>query len=199
MRVTCVAILKYNGADADPYVLGIASDVSNFGYFQRQTVREMLSFVSRTIIRRTAPGQRQSVQHEEYYVHASNKNGLSAITFVDREYPARSAFYFLNKVLEDFEGLAKDSWKTLRADSEIGNALCETSLKEYQDPAAADKLLKVQRELDETKVVLHKTIDSLLARGEKLDSLVEKSTDLSMASQVFYKQARKQNQCCVIV
>ena len=30
----------------------------------------------------------------------------------------------------------------------------------------------------------HKTIDSLLARGEKLDSLVEKSTDLSMASQV---------------
>jgi hypothetical protein len=44
----------------------------------------------------------------------------------------------------------------------------------------------------------HKTIDSLLARGEKLDSLVEKSTDLSMASQVFYKQARRQNQCCVI-
>lgn len=29
----------------------------------------------------------------------------------------------------------------------------------------------------------HKTIDSVLARGEKLDSLVEKSSDLSMASQ----------------
>ena len=64
MRVTCIAILKYNGEDADPFLLGIASDVSNFGYFQRQTVREMLAFVSRTIIRRTAPGQRQSVQHE---------------------------------------------------------------------------------------------------------------------------------------
>jgi len=199
MRVTCIAILKYNGEDADPYLLGIASDVSNFGYFQRQTVREMLAFVSRTIIRRTCPGQRQSVQHEEYYVHASNKNGLAAITFVDREYPARSAFYFLNKVLEDFEGLSKDAWKTARADGEVGNAICESSIKEYQDPANADKLLKVQRELDETKVVLHKTIDSLLARGEKLDSLVEKSTDLSMASQVFYKQARKQNQCCIIV
>lgn len=31
----------------------------------------------------------------------------------------------------------------------------------------------------------HKTIDSVLERGEKLDSLVEKSSDLSMASQVF--------------
>lgn len=30
----------------------------------------------------------------------------------------------------------------------------------------------------------HKTIDSVLERGEKLDTLVEKSNDLSMASQV---------------
>mmetsp|Transcript_11320 Transcript_11320/g.15411 ORF Transcript_11320/g.15411 Transcript_11320/m.15411 type:complete len:200 (-) Transcript_11320:23-622(-) len=199
MRVTCITILKYNGENADPFVLGVGSDVSNFGYFQRQTVREMLQFVSRTIIRRTPPGQRQSVEHEEYYCHACNKNGLAAIAFVDREYPARSAFYILNKVLEDFEALSKEAWKTVTADAELGNLLCEAAVKDYQDPANADKLLKVQRELDETKVVLHKTIDSLLARGEKLDSLVEKSTDLSMASQVFYKQARKQNQCCIIV
>lgn len=33
-------------------------------------------------------------------------------------------------------------------------------------------------------LVQHKTIDSVLARGERLDSLVEKSSDLSAASQV---------------
>lgn len=32
-------------------------------------------------------------------------------------------------------------------------------------------------------LIQHMTIDSVLARGEKLDSLVEKSSDLSMASQ----------------
>jgi hypothetical protein len=49
-----------------------------------------------------------------------------------------------------------------------------------------------EREKAGLKVVLfdfvflqHKTIDSVLERGEKLDSLVEKSSDLSMASQVF--------------
>ncbi|PWA48152.1 synaptobrevin-like protein [Artemisia annua] len=56
---------------------------------------------------------------------------------------------------------------------------------DFQDPAEADKLLKIQRELDETKIILHKTIDSVLERGEKLDSLVEKSSDLSAASQYF--------------
>ncbi|KAG8050674.1 hypothetical protein GUJ93_ZPchr0009g136 [Zizania palustris] len=45
----------------------------------------------------------------------------------------------------------------------------------------------------------HKTIDSVLARGERLDSLVEKSSDLSVASQMFYKQAKKANSCCTIL
>mmetsp|Transcript_13019 Transcript_13019/g.41129 ORF Transcript_13019/g.41129 Transcript_13019/m.41129 type:complete len:82 (+) Transcript_13019:478-723(+) len=78
----------------------------------------------------------------------------------------------------------------------MGNELLEPALVKYQDPAQADKLAKIQKELDETKVILHKTIDSVLERGEKLDSLVDKSSDLSLASQMFYKQAKKQNQCC---
>lgn len=65
-----------------------------------------------------------------------------------------------------------------------------------QDPAQADKLTKIQRDLDETKIVLHKTIESMLERGEKLENLVDKSSDLSLASQMFYKQARKTNSCC---
>lgn len=40
-----------------------------------------------------------------------------------------------------------------------------------QDPAAADKLTKIQRDLDETKIILHKTIESVLDRGEKLDQV----------------------------
>ncbi|KAL6884593.1 hypothetical protein ACP4OV_010529 [Aristida adscensionis] len=67
------------------------------------------------------------------------------------------------------------------------------------DPAEADKLMKIQRDLDEIKIILdlmnksfsteqemgncsrNKTIESVLARGERLDSLVEKSSDLSAA------------------
>lgn len=55
--------------------------------------------------------------------------------------------------------------------------------------------MRVQQELDETKVVMHKTIESVLERGEKLDNLVERSNALSAQSKMFYKTAKKQNSC----
>lgn len=65
----------------------------------------------------------------------------------------------------------------------------------YQDPKQADTIMRVQQELDETKVVMHKTIESVLERGEKLDNLVERSNALSAQSKMFYKTAKKQNSC----
>eukprot|EP00957_Ditylum_brightwellii_P163066 12417420-Ditylum_brightwellii.AAC.1 len=91
-----------------------------------------------------------------------------------------------------------DSWKTVSVPESVAFPSIETYLQKYQDPAAADKVTKIQQDLDETTSILHKTIDSVLERGEKLDSLVEKSDDLSRQSKMFYKQAKKTNSCCVI-
>lgn len=48
--------------------------------------------------------------------------------------------------------------------------------------------MKIQKELDETKIVLHKTIESVLQRGEKIDDLVAKSDGLSAQSKMFYSE-----------
>ncbi|KAH6577093.1 hypothetical protein BASA60_000659 [Batrachochytrium salamandrivorans] len=69
-------------------------------------------------------------------------------------------------------------------------------LVKAQDPHSADPFMKVQRELDETKIVMHKTLDSLLQRGEKLDDLVARSEQLSDQSRMFYKTAKSTNACC---
>ena len=58
----------------------------------------------------------------------------------------------------------------------------------YQDPTQADSIMKIQKELDETKIVLHKTIESVLQRGEKIDDLVAKSDGLSAQSKMFYSK-----------
>lgn len=60
-------------------------------------------------------------------------------------------------------------------------------LTKYQDPQQADSIMKIQKELDETKIVLHKTIESVLQRGEKIDDLVAKSDGLSSQSKMFYR------------
>lgn len=72
----------------------------------------------------------------------------------------------------------------------------EARLAKYQEPTKADMITKLQADVDETKIILHSTITALLERGEKLDDLVAKSDDLSAQSKMFYKTARKTNQCC---
>ncbi|KAE8687655.1 VAMP-like protein YKT62 [Hibiscus syriacus] len=175
--ITSLLVLKCHPEGSDPIILANASDVSHFGFFQRPSVREFIVFVSRTVGKRTPPDQRQSVQHEEYMVHSYNRNGLCAIGFMDSHYPVRSAFSLLNQVLDEYQKSFGESWRTAEAD--------RTQTWPYLDEA----LTKFQ----------HKTIDSVLARGEKLDSLVEKSSDLSAASQMFYSRAKSSNQCCSIL
>lgn len=53
VKLTAVQIWKYNGPDKDPFLLGSAADLSSFGFFQRGTVGEMLTFVGRTVARKT--------------------------------------------------------------------------------------------------------------------------------------------------
>ena len=90
MKLTAVSILKHNGVDKPAHLLGLAADLSSFGFFQRSTVKETLTFFARTIAQRTQIGQRQTVQQDDYYAHTYNREGLVAIAFVDKEYPARS-------------------------------------------------------------------------------------------------------------
>ncbi len=38
VKLTAVAILKYNGPETEPHVLGFAADLSSFGFFQVRRV-----------------------------------------------------------------------------------------------------------------------------------------------------------------
>jgi len=156
-------------------------------------------FLTKTFLKRTEPGQRQSVTHEGYVVHCYvRSDGLAGTVTTDQEYPARVAFVLLGQLLEEFVAAQGDSWQSVTTPESVAFPPLEEYLQKYQDPAAADKVTKIQRDLDETTEILHKTIDSVLERGVKLDSLVERSNDLSTQSKMFYKSAKKTNSCCVI-
>ena len=64
-------------------------------------------------------------------------------------------------------------------------------LKKWQDPAEADQMLKVEKELFEVKEIMHQNLSDLLKRGENLDVLMERSKDLNAVSVDFYKKAKK--------
>ncbi|KAI0666374.1 snare protein YKT6 [Trametes maxima] len=181
-------------------ILSSASDLSSFSFYQRGSVAEFMSFFTKTISERTPQGQRQSVQENSYTAHVYNRGGaeqLAAVIITDQEYPVRPAFSLLTKLLDDF--IAKVPQASYSSPTAISFPEINAYLQKYQDPRQADAIMKVQQELDETKIILHKTIESVLQRGEKINDLVDRSTALSAQSKMFYKTAKKQNSCCVIM
>jgi len=72
-------------------------------------------------------------------------------------------------------------------------------LVKFQDPGQADQLTQIMAELEQTKLVLHDTIEKALERGCKIETLINKSNDLSGSSKMFFKTAKKQNQCCTFM
>nr|CCA14277.1 synaptobrevinlike protein putative [Albugo laibachii Nc14] len=199
MKVVAIELLRQQENGEDPIILSTAYEVSSYGYFQRPGIRQMLNFFSRTFVKRTKAGQRQSITHEEYTCHVYVKaDGLSGIVFTNPEYPKRVVFALLNKLTESYHAETNGAWVKHKDDPKPWPPLIQ-AVADYQDPTEADKICAIQRDLDETTAILSKTIDNVLERGEKLDDLVNKSQDLSNQSKVFYKQAKKTNACCVVM
>jgi synaptobrevin family protein YKT6 len=104
----------------------------------------------------------------------------------DREYPSLVAHQILSKLVDEF--LAENPIATFQNGGKVDFPQLKEYLTKYQDPQQADSIMKIQKELDETKILMKKTIESVLERGEKIDSLVAKSDGLSAQSKMFYKQ-----------
>lgn len=177
--------------------LKAAYDLQTFSFFQRGSVQEFMAFVSKTIVERTQTAARQSVKEGEYMCHVYVRgDNLAGVIISDHEYPQRVSHTLITKVLDEFaQKYPPSTWPTATEASISFNQI-NTYLAKYQNPREADAMTKIQEELDETKIILHNTIEAVLERGEKLDDLVAKSEGLSIQSKAFYKTARKTNSCC---
>lgn len=161
-----------------------------------------MTVFSKAIAERTRPGQRQDVEEQStlplgslsaifdkvldctFHIYGRSE-GIAGVIMSDNDYPALVAHQILSKIVDEF--LVKYP-RAVWADSNPTLAFPELKdyIIKYQDPSEADSIMKIQRELDETKIVLHKTIESILQRGEKIDDLVAKSDGLSSQSKMFY-------------
>eukprot|EP00049_Salpingoeca_infusionum_P018064 m.355593 g.355593 ORF g.355593 m.355593 type:complete len:198 (+) comp17288_c0_seq1:381-974(+) len=196
MKVYAVGL--FETTTSDPRLLSEFKILSDFGFFQRGSVGEFMSFFMHELATRTSAGQRQSVKEQSYVCHVhAREDKVTSVVITDEEYPQRVAFTLGYKATDDFKAkFPAEKWTGAPQATPFPEL--EALMVRYQDPAQADNLMKVQRELDETQVVLRQAFESLLARDEKLDDLVSKSEELSATSKTFYKTAKSTNSCCVV-
>ena len=133
-------------------------------YFQRSTVREHLVFASRTTAARCPKGSRITIKLKEvpYQCHCYRRvDGLTGIVVSDNEYQERVAHSLIAKLLKEFENKFANQWNKVKSDTDMDFAQIGTLLKEYQNPEKADKMLKLQKNLDEIKDIMHKNIEEV--------------------------------------
>ncbi len=184
----------------DTVILTNVYNLDEFYYFEKKGVRELCTFIARNSFSRANKGKIINVQHKGYYFTiVTNYEGLSiCAVFNDDKYPLRVLFRILKDLLLLYTKEHGDKWKFINNDLQLPLNNFASKLKEYADPSKIDKIYKIDKDLDTTKKIMHKNIEKVLERGEKIEDLVERSKDLSKTSKQFYKTTRKMNRCCVI-
>ena len=199
MVLYSVCMLKWREGQVPIYVAG-AYDVSTFGFFQRGGARELCKFVSREVTQRAKPGDRMSVEHKQHLCHIIvRRDNLACAVVSTHDYPQRVAFSFIQKALEGFNNIHGAQWEGAVNDIDLPVPQLEALIRRYQNPDEADPMLKIQRDLEDTKEIIVRTMDDLLERGEKLENVMDRSSDLSLQSKTFLKNTNDLNSCCMIL
>jgi synaptobrevin family protein YKT6 len=179
-------------------------------FYARGSATEGARFCGLEVVRRQTTHDYSCTQIEQFncMVIHDRSNGISACAVATQDYePVRVVFDMLQLALKEFKGSKwfnnnKDKFATLKVDTinnEVGAKFAEI-LAKYQTPEKVDKILMIQKELDDTKKVAFSTIDQLLERDERLRELVQKSDDLSFATKAMAERSKELNRCgCTIL
>ena len=198
MKILSIHIFSLYGSK--PIILSSAFALSFVSIFQRGTLKDFLNFHSRLVIERVTQDTHAQVQLEKgicYAIANSDKIGLTMIC--DEEYPKRVAIDFLLKIHGDFKTFIaekKNDLSLYTSDTDLKYDYIANEIEEWQDPSKKDNLMKLQGELNDVTDIMRQNLNELLKREENLESLMQKSNDLSATSVSFYKQAKKTNSCC---
>lgn len=138
--------------------------------------------------------------HSSYLFHYISESGIIYMCIADDDFERSTAFSFLNDIKKRFETQYRQRAQTALAyamNSEFARVLA-TQMRHYNMQSSdaitavgsTDTVGKVKNQVDELKDIMVKNIDSIAARGEKLELLVDKTEDLSNNSVSFKKTSR---------
>lgn len=133
MKLSYVALMRWRPGDQAPIMLGSGAELSDYSFFQRGSIKEFMGFTSKTVVRRTQVGARQTVKAQAYMCHVIVRDShLACAVFCDEEYPSRAAMAVAMSTIQDFEKSNAGAWKTAEVDNTEGQALCEQALIKYK-------------------------------------------------------------------
>ena len=129
--------------------------------------------------------------YDDYVFHYMVEDGLTYLCLADEQQKRRIPFLFLADVREKFVAAYGSRAKTAIAYAmpEFARTLADR-MTYFNDNPAADSFGKVKDQLAEVKDVMVENIERVLARGEKIELLVDKSDQLNQSARKFQKSSK---------
>eukprot|EP00741_Cyanophora_paradoxa_P005366 tig00000880_g5204.t1 len=137
--------------------------------------------------------ERRSYSLEHHVFHVLCDMGLVFLVMTEESYGRRMPFVLLEEM--------RNKWKQAYGDrgrnagegamqDDFGGIVLTRLVEQYGNPGS-DKIAKVKSEIDEVKGIMTQNIEKVLARGEKIELLVDK-TELLNASAMRFKRGATQ-------
>eukprot|EP01091_Cochliopodium_minus_P007274 TRINITY_DN17180_c0_g1_i1.p1 TRINITY_DN17180_c0_g1~~TRINITY_DN17180_c0_g1_i1.p1 ORF type:complete len:214 (-),score=49.80 TRINITY_DN17180_c0_g1_i1:34-675(-) len=206
-----LGIVFYKHDDKHPIRIFEYYNLGNFFFLTRGSIKESAQFATRLIVSRTAKGTHNSIsgikkeEDEEenplndFIINAKTEvNGLSISIITDKNYSLRISYQLLIELREEWDKL-NHNWINAEKDTCYNFPKVQDLLNKFNNPLQFDKIIKISHEVDQIHDIMIKNIEAILLRGEKIDSLVAKSEELTPLTKQFYGGAKKLNSCCSIL
>jgi len=138
---------------------------------------------------------RMSIETGPYYFAYLIQHEVCYLTLCEHSHPKKLVFKFLEELQKEFDiqyGAevqgAKRPYAFIKFDTFI-----QRTKKVYADSKTQKNLSKVTEDLTDVHKIMSKNITEILGRGEKLNSVVQKSDELRQYSESYEKNAKAIN------
>jgi vesicle-associated membrane protein 7 len=137
------------------------------------------------------PPEKQSFKAEQHTIHVLHPAEGKHIAFIcacSGDYPNYMAYQFLAKIAHSFFGVYREDIK--RTPAFCGGFAKQLKREaDFYNSPEANKLRKVQSDIDQVKNVMVENLDAIIQRGEKIDTIVDRTSMLADESHHFLSQS----------
>ncbi|XP_013407377.1 vesicle-associated membrane protein 7 [Lingula anatina] len=132
--------------------------------------------------------------HNNYAFHCVVENGIIYMCVSAASFGKRQPYAFLTEIKRMFQSGSLASRAITALPFELNRDFAQVlaqNMEKFSSSSGGDNMSAVQKQVNEVKGIMTQNIEKVLERGEKLDTLVERSEELEGTSKMFSTTARK--------
>jgi synaptobrevin family protein YKT6 len=195
-----ISVILFRNTNTQPVIIAASYFLSSFGFFEKSTVKEMCTFMSREIVRKTATSLTVPLNNNANIFHSYAVKDVSVTCISDNDYPDYVVKELLVTIYKNFiNTFADTTYVNINKDMYFDFPWLDKFIIEAQNPVNINKIVQIKTELAETENILLKTLDQLYTRQDELNDLVRRTEDLSEATKIYVDDTKKLNSCCIIL